>query len=1069
MSSSEERPDEADGALPTGTDDLATEIDPGDEDDFVDEGETTMDEVPAGLLGSTDAYRQALRESQFGVTRAAPSGEGRAPEEAEAVEAELVRSSATHPTLRFTDTAEEAVGEDPGEPPTRITEGGEETGLGGSTESDLGSSEETIAMGAATLADIQSQGRRRLGDFELERKIGQGGMGEVWLARQVSLDRPVAVKVLPRSLATQENFIERFQREAKAAASLVHPNVIQIYAYGIDEGTPYFAMEYVEGEDLQQRMRRAPLEWGEIVDIMVGVSSALQAAHSKGLIHRDVKPSNIMIDKTGLVKVMDFGLAKATGGGSESKSLTSAGLIMGTPNYLSPEQGRGDPLDGRSDLYSLGIVLYELLTGSLPFRADTPAGLIFKHVYEPPPPPDEINPEIPPFLVEIVLKLLEKDPDDRYASAQEFAADLAEFIDNYDYYVEQGGSRRPGAGYLDANRLKGSGSFSTSGVAKRRISERRSAVTEEVTQPELSPAEDEPPPPPQEPTPAPRRRSSSRRAAAPVPAKPPRRPAPPSPRRRLAPTLLLLLLLTAAGGAGYAYTYHREAFMQTLRQVGFDFLPRERRTSPDATPGSGSKPLVVTGDETIPFVYEGVWPEGAEVVLARPSIGRVLLERGKQHPLPPGEYELRFTRPGYEPYSLPVRLVRQGGRGALVDVGGGELRIEPKWVPGRALREAYSQGKRALEQDDLPRAREALERAAAFDPDYRPPDVRGQRQPTVAELRRRLEERLDSELAAAGRLRELTQRVEGLVGAKRWRAALDALLSVDEAERDEVLRQFEVRCRERIEEGAQLEEDTARAIAAGDFEHARADLARLGEEFPEFDEGGALARRLEEARAFRADALRLGVDQDLSAAKAKLEAYLKLFGPKDRLARKRLAEIERQIEAAKEIRRREVALQALADAGDWVRARNDALALLELDPGNAVAQEVRRGAESALAERAVARTIRELDRALAARDFDSLVRLLDPESPSYARERRAFLDLTRVGGRFHSSVHENLEVTLSPSLEAAEARGRWVFELSVLGEPARQFVAQHVIALRRVGKRWLVREVQAQGGVRVRR
>ncbi|MCW8141948.1 MAG: serine/threonine protein kinase, partial [Planctomycetota bacterium] len=327
-----------------------------------------------------------------------------------------------------------------------------------------GSSEETVIFDAEAVPEPPT--RRRLGDFELERKVGQGGMGEVWLARQISLDRPVAVKVLPRSLANQDNFIERFQREAKAAASLVHPNVLQIYSFGVSEGTPYFAMEFVEGEDLQQRMRRGGgLDWAEMARIMIGVGSALAAAHDKGLIHRDIKPSNIMIDRPGQVKVMDFGLAKATTGGN--KSLTSAGLIMGTPNYLSPEQGRGDPLDGRSDLYSLGVVLYELLTGQLPFRADTPAGLIFKHVYEPPPPPGELNPEAPPFLVEICLKLLEKDPDDRYASAHEFLADMTEFFDNADHY-KGGGQRRAGAGAEDQQRTANSGAYASAALARRR-------------------------------------------------------------------------------------------------------------------------------------------------------------------------------------------------------------------------------------------------------------------------------------------------------------------------------------------------------------------------------------------------------------------------------------------------------------------------------------------------------------------------------------------------------------------------------------------------------------------------
>ncbi|MGE0710819.1 MAG: protein kinase [Planctomycetota bacterium] len=510
---------------------------------------------------------------------------------------------------------------------------------------------ETVHFDSDTMAQLKASSRR-LGDFELERKVGQGGMGEVWLARQISLDRPVAVKVLPRQLATQENFIERFQREAKAAASLVHPNVIQIYAYGIDEGTPYFAMEYVEGEDLQQRIRRERfLDWGEMVDILMGVGSALSVAHEKGLIHRDIKPSNVMIDRNGIVKVMDFGLAKATSGGPEAKSLTNAGLIMGTPNYLSPEQGRGDPLDGRSDLYSLGIVLYELLTGTLPFKADTPAGLIFKHVYEPPPPPRDLRPEVPPFLAEITLKLLEKDPDDRYRTAQEFLADLAEFYDNYEHYVDEAGERRPDSGYLDPKRVEGMSGpkrlNSSGGVPIARggrtsgrgnsTSSRRNAVTEGVTGPlrrdgrEPSDADLEETVDPgsvsavtddditlaevegddtrvARPERTPERREAGREGAgrgttATKQPKQPRAeeaeerrrpvsrrvPAPP-PKRSSLPLVALLLLLAGGAAFGYAWSFHNQETREVMARLG---LIKPTDPGPQPSPGPSGSPAPV--------------------------------------------------------------------------------------------------------------------------------------------------------------------------------------------------------------------------------------------------------------------------------------------------------------------------------------------------------------------------------------------------------------------------------------------------------------------------------------------
>ena len=287
---------------------------------------------------------------------------------------------------------------------------------------------------------------KRLGDFALEKKIGAGGMGEVYLARQVSLDRTVAVKILPRSLAAQESFMERFQREAKAAANLIHPNVIQIYSIGVEDGVPYFAMELVEGEDLQQRARRVGrIGYQESIEVVTGVTNALACAFEKGIVHRDIKPSNIMLDRNDVVKVMDFGLAKATQD-SAQMGLTQSGLIMGTPNYMSPEQAKGEPVDCRSDIYSLGVVFFELLTGKLPFAADTPAAIIYKHAFETAPPATELNPNLPPFLADVCARMLAKDPRERYANPKALLLDLNEFRQNVTYYIKGGGRRTPALG-----------------------------------------------------------------------------------------------------------------------------------------------------------------------------------------------------------------------------------------------------------------------------------------------------------------------------------------------------------------------------------------------------------------------------------------------------------------------------------------------------------------------------------------------------------------------------------------------------------------------------------------------
>jgi predicted Ser/Thr protein kinase len=266
----------------------------------------------------------------------------------------------------------------------------------------------------------------KLGEYTLRKPIGRGAMGQVWLARQESLDRLVAVKVLPKELAKDESFLARFRREAKVAASMIHPNVIQIYSFGIEADVPYFAMEFVEGEDLAAKIKKGQgFSVKEAVRIVAGVARALECAQEKGMVHRDIKPANIMIAKNGTVKVMDFGLAKAA---SVRSAITQAGLIMGTPTYMSPEQGKGRELDVRSDMYSLGIVLYKLLTGDVPFEADTPTAVIFRHIYDPPRPPRELNPDVPGNLEKIVLRLLEKKPEARYATPSELLADLEAFL-----------------------------------------------------------------------------------------------------------------------------------------------------------------------------------------------------------------------------------------------------------------------------------------------------------------------------------------------------------------------------------------------------------------------------------------------------------------------------------------------------------------------------------------------------------------------------------------------------------------------------------------------------------------
>jgi serine/threonine-protein kinase len=233
----------------------------------------------------------------------------------------------------------------------------------------------------------------KLGDFKFLELLGEGGMGAVYRARQESLARDVAVKILPERLTRNPKFVQRFYREARAAAGLVHPNVVQIYSIGQDEdrGVHYYAMELVRGQDLAQILKGGVrFSVDQALTIVLQAAEGLAAAAESGLIHRDIKPANMMLSPKGQVKIMDFGLAKMAAG--DAIDVTEAGSIVGTASYMSPEQGLGKELDFRTDIYSLGAVLYELLTGRPPFKADDPSAVIYLHVYEQPKRPGELNP-----------------------------------------------------------------------------------------------------------------------------------------------------------------------------------------------------------------------------------------------------------------------------------------------------------------------------------------------------------------------------------------------------------------------------------------------------------------------------------------------------------------------------------------------------------------------------------------------------------------------------------------------------------------------------------------------------
>src|SRR3990170_882490 len=321
-----------------------------------------------------------------------------------------------------------------------------------------------------------------VGPYRIIAQLGQGGMATVFKAYHPALDRYVAIKVLHPAFMGDPGFLARFQREAKVVASLDHPNIVPVYDYAEHSGRPYLVMKFVEGETLKARMTRGPLLREEGLRIIERTGAGLAYAHNKGILHRDIKPSNVLLTPDGSVYLADFGLARIAEAG---ESTLSSDTMLGTPQYISPEQARGEKnLDAGTDIYSFGVVLYELVVGRVPFSADTPFSIIHDHIYKPLPMPRSINPTVPEPVERVLLKALNKSRKDRYAKVEDLVSAFREAV-----------SQGPGASMPD---------LGVAGAATRRGAARR--------------AEPAPKPPPKPPVKAPKEQAATLHE--PVPAEP---------------------------------------------------------------------------------------------------------------------------------------------------------------------------------------------------------------------------------------------------------------------------------------------------------------------------------------------------------------------------------------------------------------------------------------------------------------------------------------------------------------------------------------------------------------------
>jgi serine/threonine-protein kinase len=875
----------------------------------------------------------------------------------------------------------------------------------------------------------------KLGDFVIEKKVGEGGMGAVFRARQESLDRVVALKILPRSFAENPEFVERFRREARAAASLAHPNVVQVYAVGEEGGVPYFAMEFVDGSSLEALIksgRRFTVR--ETAEIGLGVARALEAAAEKGLVHRDIKPANIMVDRRGDVKVTDFGLAKPSGGRMD---ITQPGLVVGTPTYMSPEQGAGEEVGSASDIYSLGVVLYEMVTGAVPFRGDNVGAIIYKHLHEPPRAPREFNPDLPDDFEKLVLRCMAKSPRDRYAGPGEITALLNAFV--------KGETRTDPTIILDANGRP------ATGAADRQVSPEADTM-----------------PLPTPPHALHRTAPSALSAALPPGAKR---------RSRAMPALLAVAAAVALAAAAWHYLPQlrsRPAGGTGPSRPAIPPAPAEptqlTHPAPPAEPAAGAG-AETRSAELCTLSLAGLrdlLPADSRVELQTETGARPvnLLDPGEFR-LPPGRYRLAFERRGYENASWEFDLSADSTKPEL-----DRTFIAPRpsaELSGAARRAAEAlAGKNAGAIQALQALKE-IEKAEALDRGFGELAALRERasqvlsgaetewQKRFAEAKAQTENRRWAEAAAAFRaLQKQVPATEPRYAALY--AGIEAQISAAEA---------------RLAQAVGHRGDLVAALRRGDVDAARRALEQLT----------LVSAASEELRGLTEDLAQLGglwqaarraLDADDAANAEKHLGEILELSPDCAAAREALAGIRARHQAT------DASAAALARAATQLAAGDNAGCLETLRGLDQRAnpeqlerlRRMRTAARTGLERGRLAGQLVRMDAAFAGLDYAALAReVLDQGEPGAALRARLdaqFRELAGAGIDIAAWQHEMGDVRLDPEegrAERARVGATCRYDIAVPGTTRRLTGTLPVeFGFARSGERWLLTAAEPRGG-----